>query len=320
MITNYAPVTKNIKNMELTPRKLLPTLALIIFGAVFLFLWQQPDDNLRVIFCNVGQGDAILLTRGESQILVDGGENEAVLTCLGKYMPFWDRRLEMVILTHPEKDHFGGLASVIERYRASYFVKSPLVRENKLFSQLSDLVSRGKTKLIIPWQGDKISLDGINFLFLWPQKDWFFEKLSAISVVKTDLYRSGDILVDQVLAPDASLNDFSLVARISFGKFDLLLTGDADSRIQPEILATTSFSPAEVLKVAHHGSKYAFTDEFLGMAQPLLAIISVGKNPWGHPHQILREQLKKEGLLIKRTDQDGDVVVVSDGRRWWVEE
>ena len=72
--------------------------------------------------------------------------------------------------------------------------------------------------------------------------------------------------------------------------------------------------------MAHHGSKYAFTDEFLEKAQPLLAVISVGKNPWGHPHKILREQLEKEGLLIKRTDQDGDVVVVSNGQRWWIEE
>ena len=226
----------------------------------------------------------------------------------------------MVVLTHPEKDHFGGLASVIERYQVNYFVKSPLVKENKLFSRLSDLVSSDKTRLIIPWQGDKISFNGVNFLFLWPQKEWFFKELSAGESSRADLYQSKEILVDQVLAPEVSLNDFSLVTKVSFGNFDLLLTGDADSRIQPEILATASFSPVEVLKVAHHGSKYAFTDEFLGKAQPLLAVISVGKNPWGHPHKILREQLEKEGLLIKRTDQDDDVVVVSNGRRWWIEE
>jgi competence protein ComEC len=308
------------KNMEIASRKLLPTLLLIALGLACLFLWQQPDDNLRVVFCDVGQGDAVLLTRGDNQILVDGGEDEAVLTCLGKHMPFWDRCLEMVVLTHPEKDHFGGLASVIERYQVNYFVKSPLVKENKLFNWLSDLVSNGKITLISPWQGDKISFNGVNFLFLWPQKEWFFKKLSADKVSGADLYQSKEILVDQVLAPEASWNDFSLVARVSFGNFDLLLTGDADSRIQPEILATASFPPVEVLKVAHHGSKYAFTDEFLERAQPLLAVISVGKNPWGHPHQILREQLEKEGLLIKRTDQDGDVVVASNGQRWWIEE
>ncbi|MBP8591603.1 hypothetical protein KBI33_04055 [Candidatus Shapirobacteria bacterium] len=306
--------------MEITSRKLLSILLLIILGVVCLFLWQQPDDNLRVVFCDVGQGDAILLIRGDNQILVDGGEDEAVLTCLGRHMPFWDRCLEMVVLTHPEKDHFGGLTSVIERYQVSYFVKNPLAKENKLFSGLSDLVSSGKITLINPWQGDKISFKGVNFLFLWPQKEWFFKKLSADKVSEANLYQSKEILVDQVLAPEISLNDFSLVARVSFGNFDLLLTGDADSRIQPEILATVSFSPVEVLKVAHHGSKYAFTDEFLEKAQPLLAVISVGKNPWGHPHKILREQLEKEGLLIKRTDQDGDVVVVSNGQRWWIEE
>ena len=148
------------------------------------------------------------------------------------------------------------------------------------------MVSNGKLTLINPWQGDKISFNGVNFLFLWPQKEWFFKELSAGESSRADLYQSKEILVDQVLAPDVSLNDFSLVARVSFGNFDLLLTGDADSRIQPGILATASCSPVEVLKVAHHGSIYAFTVEFLGKAQPLLAVISVGKNPWGHPHKI----------------------------------
>ena len=88
--------------MEIASRKLLPSLLLIALGVACLFLWQQPDDNLRVVFCDVGQGDAVLLTRGDNQILVDGGEDEAVLTCLGKHMPFWDRRLEVVILRSEE--------------------------------------------------------------------------------------------------------------------------------------------------------------------------------------------------------------------------
>ena len=145
----------------------------------------------------MGQGDAVLLMRGDNQILVDGGENEAVLTCLGRHMPFWDRRLEMVVLTHPEKDHFGGLDSVIERYQVNYFVKSPLAKDNKLFSELSDLVSNGKLTLINPWQGDKISFNGVNFLFLWPQEEWFSKKLSAsessrpIFINQRDFSRSG---------------------------------------------------------------------------------------------------------------------------------
>lgn len=105
--------------------KLTFTLLLLILAAVYLAITQLPDKNLHLIACNVGQGDAILLTYGSIQILTDGGPDKNVLTCLGKYMPFYDHKIEMVISTHPDADHLTGLISVIQNYKVEKILINP---------------------------------------------------------------------------------------------------------------------------------------------------------------------------------------------------
>ena len=297
----------------------------LVLGGLWA-LWQWPDDNFHLVFCDVGQGDAILMSWGKTQILVDGGADDRVLSCLGEHMPFWDRRLEMVILTHPEKDHGGGLISVVERYKVSYFVSGVLGSSSAFYQELLAAVSKENLCLINPWQDDELTIEGVKIRFYWPDKDWVAQQLSVNLQNLTNLnisnnsilyqYNQGKILV--VDNKNISANNFSSVFKVSFGNFDVLLTGDADQKVQPEILATTSFPQVNVLKVAHHGSKYAFLDEVLLQVKPELGIISVGKNPWGHPTQTLLDQLKRFGIAVKRTDKDGTTEVISDGRRWWV--
>ncbi|PIS15072.1 hypothetical protein COT63_01915 [Candidatus Shapirobacteria bacterium CG09_land_8_20_14_0_10_38_17] len=282
----------------------------------FWVLWCWPDDNFHLVFCDVGQGDAILMSFGETQVLVDGGSDDRVLSCLGEHMPFWDRELEMVILTHPEKDHGGGLISVIERYKVSYFVWGVLGNPAVFYQKLLVALSKEDVCLINPWQGDELTMGRVKIKFYWPDRDWVAQRLSVKSedLDNFDVSKSG--LMYQ--STSGSPNDFSLVFKVSFNNFDVLLTGDADQKIQPEILMTTSFPQVDVLKVAHHGSRYAFLDEVLSQVRPELGVISVGKNPWGHPTQMLLDQLSRFGMVIRRTDKDGTVEVISDGEKWGI--
>ncbi len=300
---------------------------LIIFAclACLAFLWYQPDNNLHLVFCDVGQGDAILVWRGKNQILIDGGDGQQVLSCLGKHMPFWDRTIEMIILTHPEEDHAKGLVPVAERYHLLYFVSGVLGSDSDYYQKLLAIIGEQGAHLINPWQGDEIALGGINFKFYWPTQPWVEHQLSGRSD-KTIVFRSSEYNLNHQMVSegkivrnlglDVSPNDFSLVFRLSFNDFDVLFTGDADNRIQPEILSTTRMPKVDVLKVAHHGSKYAFTDQFLAQTEARLAVISVGKNPWGHPTPELLEQLEKFNMVVKRTDQDGTIEIISDGSDW----
>lgn len=281
-----------------------------------------------MVFCDVGQGDAILFSRLNYQILVDGGPSDQVLECLNNNLPFWDRTLEMVILTHPDKDHYQGLLAVAERYRLLDFIWGGLERGDSEFQKLLAVVGDQGSRVIRVEQNDELTVEEVKINFYWPKYEWLVKQLSDNGVKMTGDTLSEDNKVykrDSALAmvsenKGLSLNNFSLVFKISFADFDVLMMGDADSRVQPEILATASLPDVEVLKVAHHGSKYAFTDDFLASFDSTLAIISVGPNPWGHPTQELLEQLDRFGLEVLRTDQDGEIRLVSNGKVWWREE
>ncbi|MDD3679342.1 MAG: hypothetical protein PHX72_00575 [Candidatus Shapirobacteria bacterium] len=299
----------------------------VLLGTVLSLIWLWPSKNLQVVFCNVGQGDAILFSYRHYQVLVDGGANNSVLECLNNNIPFWDRQLEMVILTHPDKDHYQGLLAVAERYRLLYFVWGGISRQSHDFQKLLAQISNRGAQLVRVEQNDEMAVDKIKIKFYWPNPDWLLQQLSDnqqktnnLDISKGDgIYQREPVLgvIDENTT--LSLNDFSLVFNVSFDNFDVLMMGDADSRIQPEMMNFTNFPDVEIFKVAHHGSKYAFTDQFLASFKSFLAIISVGPNPWGHPSQDLLNQLDRFGLTVLRTDQEGDIKLISDGRIWWRE-
>ncbi|MCJ7786987.1 MBL fold metallo-hydrolase [Patescibacteria group bacterium] len=259
-----------MKEIEILKKPLFWLVLLLIL--VWTALFSLPDQRLHLIFCDVGQGDAILISYQKTQILIDGGPDNRVLNCLSHHLPFWDRRLEVVVLTHPEKDHFGGLVDVIKRYSLKYLISySWPETEQKTILKAGDEVKLGKVKLSV----------------LWPK----------------EINQGGE------------LNENSLVLKLTFGSFCALLPGDISSKTEDQL---DKVGPCQVLKVAHHGSRYSTGEEFLEKVRPVLAVISVGPNSFGHPTEEVIKKLKDLDIKILRTDQDGEIEIVSNGENWYI--
>lgn len=266
----------------------------LILGLVLIWaaIFQLSDDKLHLVFCDVGQGDAILVSYRTTQVLIDGGPNNRVLHCLANNMPFWDREIEMLVATHPEADHISGLIDVIERYRVKHFVVNSLRKESKVFQEFQKVVLAENPDIYFPKIGDEINIGSMKLLTLWPQSQ---DKVLGVTTIEREI------------------NDTSIVLKLSFGNFDVLLSGDISTKIESRL----DLSDVEVLKVAHHGSKYSTGEEFLKLVQPELAVISVGKNSFGHPTEEVLERLSNQAIKLLRTDQEGTIEVVSDGRKWY---
>lgn len=271
-------------------KKILIPIVISVFALIFLFSYQTSslsDKVLKVVFCDVGQGDAIYIrTPGDIDILVDGGPGNKVLECLSENMPFWDRQIELVFATHPDADHISGLIGVLRNYKVGSFNTVSASKETKVFSELSNLIKSEK----IPYKelaaGDKFNLsDGVLIKILWPVAG----------------FSSKDI------------NEYSLVQILKFGEFDLLLAGDVTAKILNAL--DFSGSSIEVLKLPHHGSKTGVDDKTFESLQAELAIVSAGKNnSYHHPHPSVLSLLKKYNVEYKRTDEVGDIEVVTDGK------
>jgi len=251
-------------------KKWLIVLALMM-GVVYIFLEtvekKRKGDLLYLVACDVGQGDAFLVYRGSTQILIDTGRGENVLECLGRHMPLGDRRIEVVMISHDDEDHDGALGEVEARYEIGKVI-------------------RGEVK-----QGDLVRVGEIEMEVLWPE----------------DL-RSG-----------RRSNSESMVAWLKWREFDVLFTGDIGEREEGKVLEEYDILGLEVLKVSHHGSRYSSSDLFIQSISPKLALIGVGKNSYGHPAEEVLERLKKiAGIKIKRTDLNGEIVVISDGNKFWL--
>ncbi len=279
---------------------------------VWLAVLAYPGQQLSLIACDVGQGDSILAVYGETQILVDGGPNDKVLECLNNHLPFWDREIELIILTHPQKDHYGGLIDVFRHYKVDKFLATPIDSGSQGYQVLINAVGGSGTEVINPVTGMDIRLGLIHLDILHPSEQYVLSKVEGDS---TDNSGNGVLGAFDI---KGDLNDYSVVAILRLGEFEALLTGDIDPAVIEDIIAEGLVRDIEYIKTPHHGSKNGLTKKLLEASMPEIAVISVGKNPWGHPHQEVIKLLKDYGIKILRTDLDGDIVVVSDGKKWWV--
>lgn len=283
-------------------------LSFLILLAVLIWLTvvSFPDNKLHLVFCDVGQGDATLITKGFNQILIDGGPNDKVLSCLAQNMPFFDRTIEVVALTHPEADHLTGLLPVLDKYQVNYFLTGPEGNNSAIYFALEEkLTAKKEIQVKNPYTGEKIILGDITLNTLWPEKQFVFNKLSNIAANENLANVSSQVL--GVQAGNLKLNQFSLVFLLNYQNINVLLMGDADSTVQNDISLVNSLIALDILKFPHHGSKTGITEDFLSRIKPKEAVISVGKNSYGHPTTEALELLKKYNVKIRRTDLEGEI-------------
>jgi len=260
---------------------------LAVLAAIFAYFSYQiivEAKPLQVVFLDVGQGDSILIQKGTWQILIDGGPSGKVeLAKLGKYLPYFDREIEIVIATHPDKDHIAGLVEAARNYRIGKVLTTAAGKDTQVYKEWKDILDYNKIETLEALRGDRISFDGAEIKILSPQTS-----------------------VDPAIG---EANNESVVARLDYDENSFLFTGDIESHAENKILASGQNIDADVLKVAHHGSKYSSSEEFLDAASPDEAVISVGKNnSYGHPTEVVLEALKERNINILRTDERGDIV------------
>ena len=280
---------------------------ILIWTAVIVY----PTNKVRIIACDVGQGDGIFIQYKTQQILIDGGKpNGKIIPCLSRYMPFWDRTIEVVLLTHPQLDHFGGLIDVFKTYKVRMILANSLDSDSQAYRVLKSLVEDSDTRVVHPVRGQRIRLGLVSLDILHPTKEFL-----AQNTTRKVQAPQGDVL--GYSTSDTDPNDFSIVAMLRFGEFDALFTGDIGPRVSDQIarsIEANEGDPIEYLKVPHHGSKNGLTKELLEALDPQVAVISSGKNnSYGHPHQEILKLLHDQGVKIVRTDESGDSVIETNG-------
>ena len=295
----------------------------LVLIAVWTAVIVTPDNKLHVVVCDVGQGDAILIWKGYMQMLVDSGPNSDIQACLGSHMPFYDRSLDVVILTHPDADHVGGMAGVVGRYKIDKFFTVPIGTQTTAYQNVKRVLEEKRVEVKNIYAGDVIRFGDMEFEVVWPERKWVAQHISspelALSTsplpLSTIMEREGVLGLSII---GVGTNEFSIGGVLRYGEFEMMFTGDADIAILDDQLATGLLSDVDVLKVAHHGSKFGTTSSWLSVVRPELAVVSVGKNNrYGHPTAETVGLLESLGIKLLRTDLEGEIQIVSDGYKWW---
>lgn len=282
---------------------------LLLTTLLWLVVFNLPDNNLHLIACDVGQGDAILAVYKNYQILTDGGPpDKKVIDCIGRHIPFWDRNIEVVINTHPQLDHFGGLIEVFKRYKVDYFLANGLIASTQDYEVLRKMVGSKGVHVVNPTSGTSIRLGLMSYDIFWPSSAFLVTEGMPSIENKLSTFNS-----------NRDPNDFSIQARLSFGDFGALMTGDIGENMADNVFPYIPKQSIHYIKVPHHGSKYGLTQNYLKWFVPKVAVISVGKkNTYGHPTQEILDFLNKQNVKTYRTDLDGDIEVVTDGAKYWL--
>lgn len=256
----------------------------VVLGYLVYSYFQPPGDSIRLTFFDVGQGDAALAVTPDGQtILIDGGPDDSVVSKLDSSVPFYSHKIDTVVLTHPHADHVAGLVSVAEKYQIGTVYMSGVTHTAPEYLAFLAVLNERAVNVQIVQAGDSLDFgDGIKLDFLYP--------LTEMKDQKVD-----------------SLNNSSVITRLSWGDSAAIFMGDLESEAQALLLASNQNFQADIIKVAHHGSKNGIDLQFLDAVSPKYAIISVGqKNDYGHPSADALAALS--GQIIYRTDYDGDVI------------
>lgn len=277
------------------PAAVLLILVMVVANLIIaVFLLQPlPERGLTVSFLNVGQGDAILIESPTGmQMLIDGGKDRSVLRELPKVMGPLDRSIDVVVATHPDADHIGGLPDVFGQYRISWLLLSGRLAESGIANNFAYAAENERN---------------LSFLQVSPGMR---------------LHLGGGAYAD-VLHPEGAIdkmrstNDSSIVVRVVYGNTAFMFTGDAAEWVEERLVKEYGEElKSTVLKAGHHGSKTSTGKGFLAVVQPETVVISAGKgNSYGHPHTVVLENIRESGAKTLSTAEEGTIVLRSDGSR-----
>jgi len=267
---------------------------LIVLAYLNILTWivvfDLAQNNLKVIFFDVGQGDSVFIETPEKhQILIDGGPDISVLERLGESMPFYDRTIDLIVLTHPDHDHMAGLIEVLKRYRVENVLWTNIIKDGSEYDQFKKMIEQ--SNIVTARFGQRIS-SGKGFVM--------------------DIIHPFEDLAGQKIK---NLNNTSIINRVFFGQQVFLLTGDASKSIEKKLIEKEIDLKANVLKLGHHGSKTSTSREFIEAVNPEIGVISCGKdNRYNHPDPEVLAILNQYGINILRTDQTKDIKIISDGQ------
>ena len=284
--------------MSILKNKLFRILAIVFVVLVLAWVWvfvEERQEFLEIDFYDVGQGDAIFIeTPGKKQILIDGGPDLTILEKLGRELPFWDRYIDLIVLTHPEYDHIGGLIEVIKRYKIGRILTTGVTRDTAEYGEWQRIIQEKNIPILIAQANVVINLgNDINLFVLYP-----FENLAGQKIKKS--------------------NNTSIVAQLVYKDFELLLTGDIEKKVEKALVNSGIDLQSDILKVPHHGSKTSSTKDFINAVNPIIAIIQAGKdNPYGHPHQNVLDTLRNITTLI--TGRDSNIEILTNGTEFQIQ-
>lgn len=269
-------------------------LILIIIFSGAVFIWSiifsfANGEFLEVYFFDVGQGDGIFIeTPNKKQVLIDGGPDKTILEKLNETMPFYDKTIDLIVLTHPDADHITGLISVLEHYDVEFILFSGIENETSVYREWQELIEGKNISLVLAQSGQKVILDQDIFLeIIWPEQS----------------------LIKSFSEP---VNNSSIVSRLVYEDIEFLFTGDIENKVENKLISQNLNLESDILKVPHHGSKTSSSHNFIKMINPQLSVISVGEgNRYKHPNDEVLDRLKES--IIYRTDIDGDMKIITNG-------
>ncbi len=271
--------------MTVIPLKLYFIMASAVINLILIyFIFTLPTLPL-IAFLDVGQGDSILIQDANlTQILIDAGPGPKVVSQIKQIVPFFDKTIDLVIITHPEKDHFGGLLTILKHYKINKVLLTGAVKKSSEFKVLLKELKNADVKVGLLYKNLEIKTKHFQLTTLWPLTD-----LLGINLDRA--------------------NDSSALILIKSGGEKFLLMGDASKIIEEKIVESSKQTlTGSILKVGHHGSKTSTSVNLLEAARPKMAIISVGKNnPYKHPSSEVLELLKQHGINVWRTDLFGTI-------------
>jgi len=266
----------------------------ILFAANF-FIWYAVSAEergiLTVAFLDVGQGDAIFIESPTGkQILLDGGPDGSVLSRIGALLPFYDRSIDMLIVSNPDKDHFAGFIDVLKNYQVGNIMEPGTIPNTEIYKIFKEFVREEGATSVLARRGMNIDLGGGVYLqILFPDRD-----VSGLST-----------------------NDGSIIAKLIYGDISFLLPGDTTQNIEKYLVGLDGSNlDVDVLKLAHHGSKTSSSEPLLAVTTSEYAVISAGvKNRYGHPHREVLERLAKYNIPALGTYKEGTIIFESDGEQ-----